>query len=102
MKKAGEEEDWKKKTRDRGGWKRLSDEAVKTGFTSPLTKGKEEERDGRINPIDRDRHHWCFTMVFQNMAISVFGSQSEMKHVRFLSCLLNFCIFCQPYKSCSN
>ena len=26
---AGEEEDWKKKTRDRGGWKRLSDEAVK-------------------------------------------------------------------------
>ena len=22
--KAGEEEDWKKKTRDRGGWKRLS------------------------------------------------------------------------------
>ena len=27
--KAGEEEDWKKKTRDRGGWTRLSDEAVK-------------------------------------------------------------------------
>ena len=26
--KAGEEDDWKKKTRDRGGWKRLSDEAV--------------------------------------------------------------------------
>ena len=26
---AGEEEDWKKKTRGRGGWKRLSDEAVK-------------------------------------------------------------------------
>ena len=26
--KAGEE-DWKKKTRDRGGWKRLSDEAMK-------------------------------------------------------------------------
>ena len=27
--KTGEEEDWKKKTRDTGGWKRLSDEAVK-------------------------------------------------------------------------
>ena len=27
VKKAGEEGDWKKKTRDRGGWKRLSDEA---------------------------------------------------------------------------
>ena len=26
--KAGEEEDWKKKTRDGGGWKRLADEAV--------------------------------------------------------------------------
>ena len=23
VRKAGEEEDWKKKTRDRGGWKRL-------------------------------------------------------------------------------
>ena len=28
VRKAGEEEDWKKKTRDRGGRKRLSDEAV--------------------------------------------------------------------------
>ena len=27
--KTGEEEDWTKKTRDRGGWKRLADEAVK-------------------------------------------------------------------------
>ena len=26
MKKTGEDEDWKKKTRDRGGWTRLSDE----------------------------------------------------------------------------
>ena len=48
MRKAGEEEDRKKKTRDRGGWNRLSDEAVKqsvAGSTSPLTQGKEEERD---------------------------------------------------------
>ena len=29
VRKAGEEEDWKKKTRDRGGWKILSDEGVK-------------------------------------------------------------------------
>ena len=42
--KAGEEEDWKKKTRDRGGWKRLSGEALKS-CTSPLTKGNEEERE---------------------------------------------------------
>ena len=44
MRKAGEEEDWK--TRDRGGWKRLSDEAVKklrAAPQSPLTKGNEED-----------------------------------------------------------
>ena len=33
--KAGEEEDWKKKTRDRGGWKILSDEAVKKLRAAP-------------------------------------------------------------------
>ena len=33
--KAGAEEGWKKKTRDRGGWKRLSDEAVKKLRTAP-------------------------------------------------------------------
>ena len=33
--KAGEEEDWKKKKRDRGGWKRLSDEAVKKLRAAP-------------------------------------------------------------------
>ena len=45
--KAGEEEDSKKKTTDRGGWKKLSNEAVKkvSGSTSPLAKEKEEERD---------------------------------------------------------
>ena len=50
VRKAGEEEDWKKKTRDRGGWKRLSDEAVNSS-TSPLTKGNEEERDIAIRII---------------------------------------------------
>ena len=29
VKKAGEEGDWKKKTQDRVGWRRISDEAVK-------------------------------------------------------------------------
>ena len=35
VRKAGEEEDWKKKTRDRGGWKILSDEVVKKLRAAP-------------------------------------------------------------------
>ena len=35
VRKAGEEEDGKKKTRDGGGWKRLSDEAVKKLLAAP-------------------------------------------------------------------
>ena len=35
VRKAGEEEDWKKRTRERGGWKRLSDEAVKKWPAAP-------------------------------------------------------------------
>ncbi len=35
VRKAVEEEDWKKKTRDRVGWKRLSDEAVKKLRAAP-------------------------------------------------------------------
>ena len=35
VRKAGEEEDWKKKTRDRRGWKILSDEAVKKLRAAP-------------------------------------------------------------------
>ena len=35
VRKAVEEEDWKKKTRDRAGWKRLSDEAVKKLRAAP-------------------------------------------------------------------
>ncbi len=35
VKKTGEEEDWKKKTRDRGGWKILSDESVKKLRAAP-------------------------------------------------------------------
>ena len=42
VRKAGEEKDWKKKTRDIGGWKRLSNEVVKKFRAAhhPLTKGK--------------------------------------------------------------
>ena len=56
VRKAGEEGDWKKKTIDRGWWKRQSDEAVKNLRAARccsqllLTKGKrgrERERDGR-------------------------------------------------------
>ena len=35
VKKAGEEEDWKNKTRNRGGWKKLSDESVKKLRAAP-------------------------------------------------------------------
>ena len=45
-KKAGEEGDWKKKTRDRWGWKRLADEAVKS-CRQHITpdKGKKMKRE---------------------------------------------------------
>ena len=43
MRKAGEEEYWKKKTNERGGWKRLSDEAVKKlrAAPHPWKRGRE-------------------------------------------------------------
>ena len=37
VKKAGKEEDWKKKKKDRGGWKILSDESVKKFRAAPHT-----------------------------------------------------------------
>ena len=51
--KAGEEEDWKKKTRDRGGWKRLSDEAVKKLRTAPYPRRREK----RTSERERDPKH---------------------------------------------
>ena len=45
--KAGEEEDWKKKTRDRGGWKRLSYEAVKKLQTAPYPRQREKRKRER-------------------------------------------------------
>ena len=46
VRKAGEEEDWKKKTQDRVGWKRLADEAVKKLQASPHPWQREKEEEG--------------------------------------------------------
>ena len=35
VRKAGEEEDWKKKTRVKGGWKNMADEGVKKLWAAP-------------------------------------------------------------------
>ena len=46
--KAGDEEDWKKKTRHIGGWKTLSDEAMKKLWVAPHPRRREKE-EGREN-----------------------------------------------------
>ena len=51
VRKAGEEEDWKKKTRDRGGWKRLSDEAVKKLRAAPHPWQRETRKRERYCSI---------------------------------------------------
>ena len=49
VRKAGEENDWKKKTRDRGGWNILSDEAVKKLRAAPNPeKGRKRKREGLL------------------------------------------------------
>ena len=57
VKKAGEEEDWKKKTRDRGGWKSLSDEAVKKfrAAPHPWQREKEEREERRVSERGGER-----------------------------------------------
>ena len=46
VRKAGEEEDWKKKKRDRGGWQIPSDEAVKKLQAAPHPdEGKKRKRE---------------------------------------------------------
>ena len=45
VKTTGEEEEWKKKIRDRGGWKRLSDEEVKKLRAAPHPRQREKEED---------------------------------------------------------
>ena len=51
VRKAGEEEHWKNKTRDRGGWKRLSAEYVK--------KLRAEPRPAKAKGKKRKREHLC-------------------------------------------
>ena len=47
VKNTGEEGDWKNKTGDRGGWRRIADEAVKKNCRQHLTpaKGKTRKRE---------------------------------------------------------
>ena len=56
VRKAGEEEECKKKTRDRGGWTILSDEAVKKLQAAPHPRQweKEEEREVLLTHIMLD------------------------------------------------
>ena len=56
--RAGVEDDWEKKTRDRGGWKTLSDEAVKKLRAAPHlwqreTRKRERERERDIHNVYR-------------------------------------------------
>ena len=44
MKKGGEEDDWKKKTRERGWWKRLTDEAVNKLRAAPHPFQREKRK----------------------------------------------------------
>ena len=62
VRKAGEEEDWKKKTRDRGGWKRLSDEAVKKLRAAPHPWQRETRKRERYCSI------WLRTIISENFA----------------------------------
>ena len=55
MRKAGEEEDWKKKTRDRGGWKILSDEAVKRLRAAPHPSQRERRKRKKLTSVNQPR-----------------------------------------------
>ena len=62
VKKTGEEGDWKKKTGDREGWRRIADEAVKKLQAAPHPdKGKKRkrERHTHANPLTKTRTHTC-------------------------------------------
>ena len=62
VKKTGEEGDWKKKTGDREGWRRIADEAVKKLQAAPHPdKGKKRKRETHThaNPLTKTRTHSC-------------------------------------------
>ena len=54
---AGEEEDWKTKTKDRGRWKILSDEAV-TSCEQHLTPDKGKRGSERERGVVRKRNKY--------------------------------------------
>ena len=58
VKKTGEEGDWKKKTGNREGWRRIADEAVKKLQAAPHPdKGKKRERDTHARkPAHKNTH----------------------------------------------
>ena len=88
VRKSGEEEDWKKKTRDRGGWKRLSDEAVKK-LRKHLTpdKGKRgRERSTKL--VLRVQQIAC---IFVQVALNFFSYDDNIVHiVPIMYMLMNF------------
>ena len=78
VKKTGEEEECKKKTRDRGGWKTVSDVAVKKLQAAPHPRqwGKEEEREVLLTHImlngNRRRASWfyfCYIFCSEDIQI---------------------------------
>ena len=66
VRKAGEEEDWKKKTRDRGGWKRLSDEAVKK-LRAALHPWQRETRKRERARTQNSRAMQSFLIMISNI-----------------------------------
>ena len=64
VRKTGEEEDWKKKTRDRGGWKRLSDEVVKKLRAAP-------------HPCQREKRKLCVDTIFMIIIMHSFPDIEE-------------------------
>ena len=58
VKKTGEEGDWKKKSGDREGWRRIADEAVKKLQAAPHPdKGKKRKRDTHARkPAHKNTH----------------------------------------------
>ena len=66
MRKAGEEEYWKKKkTGDRGGWRRIADKAVKScrqHLTHDKGNKRKRERDHKMH--DLAQRHQAFALTF--------------------------------------
>ena len=88
VKKAGEEEDWKKKTRDRGGWKRLSDEVVKKLRAAPHPGQREKEKERCIGKLSK----W-FRNILSDGELYTRSSYYAVKQNHILIVTFN-CILC--------